>query len=81
MGRMKKKAKAPAETKPPVVLKDMNIQALEEYRRLINTDSTLSKTWKDALTPLISEKIPDDLSPLQNLIDGVPDAEAQTIKN
>jgi len=81
MGTAKKKPKPSAKIKPVVALKDMNTQAREEYLKLIDADSTLSKIWKDALIPLISEKIPDNLSPLQDLIDGVPDAKAQTIKN
>jgi hypothetical protein len=61
--------------------KDTNSQAWEEFLRLITADDTLNQTWKDALTPLVSEKIPDDLSPLQNLIDGGPHAETQTTQN
>jgi len=66
------------EPKPPVSLKDMNSLAREEFIQLIKTDTSLTPTWKDAITPLISEKIPDDLSSLQELIDGVPHVETET---
>jgi len=65
-------------TEKAASLRDMNSQAREEFLRLITADDTLNQTWKDTLTPLISDKIPDDLSSLQNLIDGVPNVETQT---
>ena len=62
-------------------LNSMNYQAREEFLRLVIADSKLNQAWKETLVYLVSEKIPDDMTPLRNLIDGVPDAPAQTIKN
>jgi len=66
------------EPKSTVSLKDMNSRAREEFLRLVTADTTINQIWKDSLTPLISESIPDDLTPLQNLVDGVPHVETQT---
>jgi len=81
MVKGKKTPAKPEEPKKPVSLKDMNSQAREEFLRLVTDDITMNQTWKDSLTPLISECIPDDLTPLQDLIDGVPHAETQTTQN
>jgi len=81
MAITKKNPKNEAIAKPTVTIKDMNSQAREEFLMLIKVDTTLNQTWKDTLTPLVSEKIPDDLSPLQDLIDGVPNAETQATQN
>ncbi len=81
MGKLKKSPKPTTETKPTAILKDMNSQAREKFIELFKSDDTLDQTWKDTLIPLISEKISDDLSPLQALIDGVPNADTQATQN
>jgi len=81
---MPKSKKTPAKPQLPETkesLKDMNSQAREEFLRLVTADTTLNRIWKDSLKPLISESIPDDLTPLQDLVDGVPHAETQTTQN
>ena len=77
MVKIKKGSQSVSEPKSSVILKDMNSQARVEFLRLITSDDNLNQTWKETLTPLISEKIPDDLSSLQKLIDGVPNGEIQ----
>lgn len=77
MAKIKKDSQSVPKLKSSVILKDMNSQAREEFLRLISSDDNLNQIWKDTLTPLVSEKIPDDLSSLQNLIDGVPNVEIQ----
>lgn len=69
---MVKKPKNENAVKSTVVLRDMNSQTREEFLNLVTADTSLSPSWKDTLIPLISESIPDDLTPLQDLIDGVP---------
>lgn len=81
MVKTKKDSKQSLEPKSALTLKDMNSQAREEFLRLVTADTTLNQTWKDSLTPLISESIPDDLTPLQDLVDGVPHADTQTTQN
>ena len=78
---MAKSKKTPVKLQEPrktISLKDMNLLAREEFVQLIKADTFLNPTWKNTITSLISEKIPDDLSPLQVLIDGVPNAETET---
>jgi hypothetical protein len=78
---MVKGKKIPAKIKEPekpVSFKDMNSMAREEFIQLIKTDTSLTPTWKDTITPLISKEIPDDLSPLQILIDGIPHVKTET---
>jgi len=81
MTKTKKNPTKTIEKKPVQSLGDMNSQAREEFLRLVTDDTTLNQTWKGSLIPLISEKIPDDLTPLQDLIDGVPHAQAETTQN
>lgn len=78
MAKGKKISAKIKEPEKPVSFKDMNSMAREEFIRLISADALLTPAWKDAITPLVSEKIPDDLSPLQILIDGVPHVETET---
>lgn len=81
MAKSKKIPAKPQEPKSTFSLKDMNSQAREEFLRLVTADTTLNQTWKDTLTPLISESIPDDLTSLQDLINGVPHAHVETTQN
>jgi hypothetical protein len=81
MGKSKKISKSKVETAPAIASKDMNSQAREEFLNLIMSDDTLNLVWKDTLKTLVSVEIPDDLSSLQRLIDGVPNVEAQTTQN
>lgn len=84
VGKMPKSKKTPAKPQLPETkdtLKDMNSQAREEFLRLVTADTTLNRIWKDSLKPIISESIPDDLTPLQDLVDGGPHAKTQTTQN
>lgn len=66
------------EPEPAISFKDMNLLARQEFIRLINTKIPLDQAWKDTISLLVSERLPDDLSPLQELIDGVPHVETET---
>jgi hypothetical protein len=68
-------------TEKTVSCKDMNSQARENFIQLITADGSLTSTWRDTITPLVQEKIPDDLSPLQKLIEGVPYVKTETAQS
>ncbi|MCP1715472.1 hypothetical protein J2T58_001337 [Methanocalculus alkaliphilus] len=78
---MVKKPKTESAVKSTVIHKDMNSQAREEFLNLVTADTSLSQIWKNTLIPLISESIPDDLTPLKDLIKGVPYVKAETTQH
>lgn len=60
-----------------ISFKDMNLLARQEFIQLINTDTSLDPAWKDTILLLVSGRLPDDLSPLRELIDGIPNVETK----
>lgn len=56
---------------------NLNDTALAEFRRLVASEKSLNKEWKDAALKLTDEGIPDELASLQQLINGGTDAKTE----
>ena len=49
---------------------DLNALAVVEFRLLLEADSKILTPWKEVVIELLGDGIPQDLTPLQALLDG-----------
>lgn len=58
-------------------LEDLNAAAIAEFRSLLEADTTVLAPWKKVAMELSAEGVPQDLSRLQKLIEGITDAKTE----
>ncbi len=61
-------------------LSDINALTVKEFIRLLQSDQSLAPEWKEEILSMLEQGVPDDVSPIEKLIEEKIDAASQEIE-